>query len=311
MSTKQFSEALGEIDGQYIERAMTYQAKKPSAFHTKRRLLPLAAAIAAILLMGTAVSAVILHGDLWLQNPSKDPVEVVRSALENQAEKNYTVKIEVESVEIDEAETERVVERFIKGVIADQHHWSDQYLAEHFLVVKAVYYAEYDHSKTARSDGEVTMYFYLTQDVDSGTWTVFDNSGNVNRPENNPADESTVPAVESVEDQLFSYLSELFCEAYAPYYDGMRYEMSQYQESMDGNSVTATFLWTQYFLGKEWGPDAGAESQANWFLQATAKVGEDGALDLETISVLVNVVVNGIPDYSSPIENWFPTQLAD
>lgn len=313
MSTKRFSEAMGEIDDWYIEKAIAYQAKKSSASHPKRWLLPLVAAIMTVLLIGTAVAAVVIYGDLWRQKPSNDPVESVRSALENQIGKDYTIKIEVNSVEIDEAETERVVERFIKGVIAERRGWSDEYLAEHFLVVKAVYYAEYDHTQTTRSDGEVTMYFYLTQDVDSGTWTIVDNSGNVNWSENNPAGESGNPAAMSTEGQLFSYLSELFNEAYSPYYDGLRYEMNDYKETTDGNKVTATFLWTMYHLGKGWdvGTDDGVEQQVNWQLQATVAAHEDGSLDLETISVFSNSSAMGPASYDIPIEEEFPTQLTE
>ena len=72
------------------------------------------------------------------------------------------------------------------------------------------------------------MYFYLTQDVDSGKWTIVDNSGNVNWSENSsigesvsPVIESNNPAVKSTEEQLFSYLSGLYDEAYSPYYDGL------------------------------------------------------------------------------------------
>lgn len=313
MSTKRFSEAMGEIDDWYIEKAIAYQAKKSSASHPKRWLLPLVAAIMTVLLIGTAVAAVVIYGDLWRQKPSNDPVESVRSALENQIGKDYTIKIEVNSVEIDEAETERVVERFIKGVIAERRGWSDEYLAEHFLVVKAVYYAEYDHTQTTRSDGEVTMYFYLTQDVDSGTWTIVDNSGNVNWSENNPAGESGNPAAMSTEGQLFSYLSELFNEAYSPYYDGLRYEMNDYKETTDGNKVTATFLWTMYHLGKGWdvGTDDGVEQQVNWQLQAMVAAHEDGSLDLETISVFSNSSAMGPASYDIPIEEEFPTQLTE
>lgn len=320
MNTKKFSEAMGEIDDWYIEKAIVYKAKKSSASHTKRGLLPLVAAIMTILLMGTAVAAVIIYGDLWLQRPSSDPVESVRSALENQVGKDYTIKIEVKSVEIDEAETERVVERFIEGVIADRRGWSDEYLAEHFLVVKAVYYAEYDHAQTTRSDGEVIMYFYLTQDVNSGKWTIVDNSGNVNWSENNstgasnnPAAESGNPTAESTKEQLFSYLSELFTEAYSPYYDGLHYEMNDYEETTDRNKTTATFLWTMYYLGKGWdvGTDEGVEQQVNWKLQATATVHEDGTLDFETISVFSNSSVRGPAIYDIPIEEEFPTQLTD
>lgn len=319
MSARGFSEAMGEIDERYIEKAIAYQAKKSSVFHTKRWLLPLAAAIMAILLMGTAVAAVVIFGDLWRQNPSDSPVESVRSALENQVGKDYTIKIDIKSVEIDEAETERVVDRFIKGTIAERRGWSDEYLAGHFLVVKAVYYAEYDHAKTTRSDGEVTMYFYLTQDVDSGKWTIVDNSGNVNWLENSPIGESFNPAIEgsspvtmSAEEQIFFYLSELFNEAYSPYYDGLHYEMNYYEETTNGNKVTATFIWTMYFLGKGWdvGTDEGVEQQMNCDLQAVVTVDEDGMLDFETASILMDNSPKR-EDYSLPIEELFPTQLAD
>ena len=313
MNTKLFSEAMGEIDDTYIEKAITYQAKKLSAFHAKRWLLPLVAAIMAVLLIGTAVAAVVLYGDLWLQKPSTDPVESVRSALENQAGKDYTIKIDVKSVELDEAETERVVERFIKGVIADRRGWSDEYLAQHFVVVKAVYYAEYDHTQTTRSDGEVTMYFYLTRDVDSGAWTIVDNSGNVSWSENPPAGGTGDPAALSTQEQIFSYLSELFTRAYSPYYDGLHYEINEYEETTDGDRLTATFLWTMYHLGKGWdvGTDEGVEQQANWHLQARAAVKEDGTLDLETIAVFADSNAMSPPNYDIPIEKEFPTQLAD
>ena len=180
MNAKAFSEALGEIDGKYIESAISYETRRPRAAHTRRWLIPLAAAILTVLLAGTVAAAAIMLGDLWVQKPSADPVEVVRSALENQAGKEYALNIEVDRVEIDEAETDRVRERFIKGTIADRRGWSDAHLARHFLVVRADYYAQYDHTQTTRADGEVTMYFYLTQDVDSGAWTIVDNSGNVN-----------------------------------------------------------------------------------------------------------------------------------
>lgn len=313
MNTRQFSEAMGKIDDSYIEKAISYHGKKASASPARRGLLPLAAAIMAVLLMGTAMAAAVLYGDLWIQKPSSDPVESVRAALENQAGKDYAIKIEVRSVEIDEAETERVVERFIKGTLAARRGWSDEYLAEHFLVVKAVYYAEYDHTQTTRSDGEVTMYFYLAQDADSGEWTIVDNSGNVNRQESDPPAVSAGPAAMSTEEQLFSYLSERFDQAYSPYYDGLHYEMNEYEETADENKVTAAFLWTMYHLGKGWdvGTDEGVEQQMNCRLQATVLLGEDGALDFETASILMNNSPVGEADYSIPLEELFPDQLAD
>lgn len=313
MNVKQFSEAMGELDSRYIEEAIAYQAKKAAASREKGWLLPLAAAILAALLMGTAVAAVVLYGDLWRQTPSNDPVESVRSALEHQTEKDYAIRLEVKSVEVDEAETRRVVERLIKGVIAERRGWSDEYLAEHFVVVKAVYYAEYDHGRTTRSDGEVTMYFYLTQDVDSGAWTIVDNSGNMNLAEPEPEWEPTPgqsdpPAVMSPREQIFAYLSDLFTQAFSPYYDGLHYEIIEYKETTNGKTITATFIWREYFLGKGWdvGTDEGVEQMVNSRLQVVAAVGEDGTLDFETASILMDDSGRGGPNYSIPIKDTFP-----
>lgn len=311
MRKEDFFEVLGELDDDIVNGAKA-PVKKPLKWKSWGTMAA-CLAIMAVLLIGTAVAAVIICGDLWIQKPSKDPVESVRSALENQVGKDYTIKIEVKHIEIDEAETERVVEQFIKGTIAERRGWSDEYLMEHFLVVKAVYDAEYDHTQTTRSDGEITMYFYLTRDVASGAWTIVDNSGNVNWSEDHSAGESGNPTAGSTKEQLFSYLSELFTEAYSPYYDGLHYEMNEYEETTDGGKVTATFLWTMYHLGKGWdiGTDEGVEQQVNWHLQAAAAVHENGALDFESISVFSNSSAKGPASYDIPIKEEFPTQLVD
>jgi len=319
MNGKLFSEALGEIDGRYIEAAIAYKKKDTSVSRVKGKLsFPLVAAILAILLIGSAVAGAILYGDRWIQRPSGDPVDVVRSALENQADKDYTIRMEIQSVTVDEAETERVVERFIKGVIAERRGWSDEYLDEHFIVVKAVYYAEYDPAKTTRSDGEVTMYFYLAQDVDSGEWTIVDNSGNMNEavpptPEVTDAPKGSPAPVGTVKEQLLDYLAELFTKAYSPYYDGLRYESDrygEYEETIEGDQVTAFVYWTMYHLGKGWdiGTDEGVEQMSNWPLHITVTLREDGALDLETISIVMIDSVNGSV---TPVEEIFPTQLTE
>ena len=85
--------------------------------------------------------------------------------------------------------------------------------------------------------------------------------------------------------------------------------MTGYEETTDGNSTTSTFLWTMYFLGKGWdvGTDEGVEQQVNVKLQATAMANEDGVLDLETISVLMDDSAKGAANYSLPVEELFPT----
>lgn len=114
--------------------------------------------------------------DTWLQNPSADPVETVRSALEGQTDKDYTITLSVEEIRIDEDETARVRAMYSGSELAAERGWTDEYLAEHFIVVWAKYYAEYDHTKTFLDDGYIEQYFQLTQDTSSGEWTICDNS---------------------------------------------------------------------------------------------------------------------------------------
>ena len=130
----------------------------------------------------------------------------------------------------------------------------------------------------------------------------------MNWAESNPVNGDSGPTAENVKDQLFSYLSELFNNAYSLYYDGLRYEMTNYEETTDSGQVTAHFLWTMRFIGKRWdvAADEGVEQTINWFLQATAAVDEDGAPDLETVSVVaVDDAAEDGADYT-PIEEYFP-----
>lgn len=126
-------------------------------------------------------------------------------------------------------------------------------------------------------------------------------------PENPPA------PVGTVREQLFAYLLELFTQVYSPYYDDLHYEIGKYgkyEETVDGDKVTAAFKWTMYHPGKGWniGTDEGVDQKANWNLQVTATTGEDGALNRETLSVLDVDSFTGKP---IPIEEFFPTQLTE
>lgn len=324
MKNEKLIYSIGNISDKYITEAQPTDVRPQKSKVVKLFKKPavLAAAIVELLLLCAVTVYIITGGDLWIQQPSNDPAETVRSAIKNQIGKDYTISIKVESIEIDEAETARVVERFISGVIAKRRGWSNEYLTEHFVVVKAVYYAEYDHTKTTRSDGNVVQYFYLTQDIDSGKWTIVDNSGNVNWSNdlsgsnetntgtNGEPDSESVPAIE---EQIMSYLSRLFNEAYAPYYDGLHYKITNYKETILDNKYVATFIWTMYHLSKGWdvASDEGVETEGNFSLQVTAAINDNGELDFDTISILADNSEVGSPDYCIPIEGFFPDQLAD
>jgi beta-lactamase regulating signal transducer with metallopeptidase domain len=117
-----------------------------------------------------------------------------------------------------------------------------------------------------------------------------------------------VPAADPQE-QIIAYLSGLFDEAYTPYYEGLHYAMSGCEEAVtpDGN-FTATFLWTMYNKsnGLDVASDFGKEEEGNFYLQATARLGADGLLDLETIEILADNSVRGPSNYVVPIEDFFP-----
>ena len=109
--------------------------------------------------------------------------------------------------------------------------------------------------------------------------------------------------------QLLSYLSELFTEAYEPYYDGLHYAISNYEETILAGEYSATFFWTMYHLGNglDVPSDLGKEQEANWSLQATTKITNEGLLDLDIIRVLADASAVGASDYSIPIEEFFPS----
>lgn len=110
----------------------------------------------------------------WLQEPATDPVEVVRKAIEADAQKPATLSTRVISAALDETETARIVEMYSDGDLARSRGWTNELLADHFVTVKAVYEAQYDGTKTFLDSGTITEFFYLTQ-YNDGRWRIVDN----------------------------------------------------------------------------------------------------------------------------------------
>ena len=141
-----------------------------------KRAAVLAAALAALLaLCGFAAYEWGLF-DPWLQKASADPVETVQSAVEGQLKKEYTLEVRIREISADEAETQRMIGNYAGSELAQSRGWTDEYLAEHFLAVRAKYYVEYDHTKTFLEDGDIDQFFYLIEDTETGLWTIIDNS---------------------------------------------------------------------------------------------------------------------------------------
>ncbi len=175
MNAKTFSDAMSELDTKYVDEALFYDKSQISKVRPRKLGILIAAVIALLALCGFVVCELGLS-DLWIQKPSTDPVQTVQSAIEGQADKEYTICVRVDEIKVDESETERVIERYSGSDLAKEREWTDEYLAEHFVVVWAKYYVEYDHTKTFLDDGYTEQYFYLTQDTKSGEWTISDNT---------------------------------------------------------------------------------------------------------------------------------------
>lgn len=108
------------------------------------------------------------------QIPNEDPVEAVRSKIENLKNASYAISVSYEMGYVNRIETERLLALYRGSELARGNGWSDSYLNEHFLVVYAEYTAEYDHTKTMEMDGNLAIYAYMVRDSASGLWYWWD-----------------------------------------------------------------------------------------------------------------------------------------
>lgn len=180
MNANHILDALEMIDDTYIieakERGNMSTTPAGKKDRNIKRTLTLVAVIAALLALCGFSAYQFGWFDPWLQKPSADPVQTVQSAIEGQAAKEYTLRVRIEEIEVDDAETARVAAMYSGSELAEARGWTDEYLAEHFIVVRAKYYVEFDHTKTFMDDGYTEQYFYLTQDIETGEWTISENT---------------------------------------------------------------------------------------------------------------------------------------
>ena len=175
MNARQFAEAMSELDDRYVAEALFYKRPYTSRASPKKLVLLIAAIVAVLALCGFTAHELGLF-DRWFQKPSADPTQTVQSAIEGQADKVYTICVRIEAINVDESETERVVRMYAGSELAGSRGWTDEYLSEHFVVVSAKYYVEYDHTKTFLDDGYTEQYFYLVQDPKTEKWEIIDNT---------------------------------------------------------------------------------------------------------------------------------------
>lgn len=183
MNADMILDAFERVDDRFIMEAkgcvsadMTDAGSTEKRGRGLKRAAVLAAALAALLaLCGFAAYEWGLF-DPWLQKASADPVETVQSAIEGQLKKEYTLEVRIREISVDKAETKRMIGNYTGSELAQSRGWTDEYLAEHFLAVRAKYYVEYDHTKTFLEDGDIDQFFYLIEDTETGLWTIIDNS---------------------------------------------------------------------------------------------------------------------------------------
>lgn len=168
-------DSLTNIDTELIKEADTQKDIPFRSIKSKRILLIAAIIAAALAFCGFAAYQADLF-DFWIQKPSKSPVETVRSAIENQKNKDYVLVIQIKNIEIDKRATERALEMYKGSDLAEYNGWSDEYMENNFIAVRAEYYAKYDHTKTFFDDGEIVQYFFLTRNEITKRWKIWDNT---------------------------------------------------------------------------------------------------------------------------------------
>ena len=105
-----------------------------------------------------------------------DPVEVVRADYMSWLKEDYTISMNVLYAEVDDEETQRMIESYKGSELAESRGWTDEYLDQNFVVLKVRYECEVDHTKTFLRDGLLERYVFLTRDAESGVWTIVDRS---------------------------------------------------------------------------------------------------------------------------------------
>jgi hypothetical protein len=117
-------------------------------------------------------------------------------------------------------------------------------------------------------------------------WIFFEKDTSPQIPKNEPL---------TPQDQITAYLTDMMTAAYSPYYEGLRFAMSNYAETLDGKTITATFYWTMYHLnnGLDISYEIGLEEQGNFSLQVAAQLDESGHIVPSTIKILSDTAANG------------------
>ena len=264
MNSELLFEALGEVAAEDILRAGIaggYLEGKRKARPVVR--IALVAAAVLILLAGAVGAKMVLGvwNDRWVQTPASDPEAVVRDAIENQMQKEYTRSVRVVSVTEDAQEAEKVWTGAKDSMLARQNGQPDTALSERcgsredFKALYCVYEAEYEHTETWYADGKLGQWFYLIRDGE-GKWEIWESCDpvaldppNASAQEAPPEPANTDGAVEETIRMVKAW--EQFDDVASITVEKAVYSPEQTAralEALTGSSLAAAEAWTEEYL---------------------------------------------------------------
>lgn len=108
--------------------------------------------------------------DAWNYTPSSDPTVSVENAILGEQDKDYCNSVSINKIALDDEGTEWAITHY-KGFHSS---WTNAYLTEHMVAVKASYSVEYDGTKTFSPSGNMERYFFLLQNDETENWEIWD-----------------------------------------------------------------------------------------------------------------------------------------
>lgn len=118
--------------------------------------------ITIIIVISVAVY-IFMVSKLQSHSLEEDSINVARKSIEQLANEEYTIKLELIDICIDKVETQRIINRYRESELSKRRGWSNKAL-DNMVAVKVCYYAEFDHAMTFRDDGYTEQYYYVMTD---------------------------------------------------------------------------------------------------------------------------------------------------
>lgn len=106
---------------------------------------------------------IFMVSNLQRHSLEEDSINAARKSIEQLANEEYTIKLELFDIYIDKMETQRIINRYRESELSKIRGWSNEDLDD-MVAVKVCYYAEYDHTMTFRDDGYTEQYYYVMTD---------------------------------------------------------------------------------------------------------------------------------------------------